>query len=238
MQMAAQPIEHTCAEHRVYEALLSLDGKRILDLSRATVELTRTVAGTGRGRLVMALEPDVRRHASNLLIRDLPNVRFKWAGIEDIPAPDDSFDVVLMARSLHRIPRDRMARGLREVARVLRPGGYCYVSEPLGMGDYYELVRRIGDEQAQLSAAFTALRNAVEQGLFRVSRQVFFNLPVSFADFADFAGKVMGGRNGRGRMSATRYRHVERAFKRSLSQDGAHFTVPLRVDLLCKPLER
>ncbi|WP_329125594.1 class I SAM-dependent methyltransferase [Streptomyces sp. NBC_01465] len=49
-----------------------------------------------------------------------------------LQAPDDSFDLVLLLAVLTCIPGDDAQHGLiREVARVLRPGGLLYVSDLL-----------------------------------------------------------------------------------------------------------
>ncbi len=50
-----------------------------------------------------------------------PNARFVQASAEALPFPDASFDVVVSASALHYVPDP--AQGVREMARVLRPGG-------------------------------------------------------------------------------------------------------------------
>ncbi len=50
-----------------------------------------------------------------------PNVRFVQASAEALPFPDASFDVVVSTSALHYVPDPALA--VREMARVLRPGG-------------------------------------------------------------------------------------------------------------------
>lgn len=50
--------------------------------------------------------------------------------IGSIPAPDDSFDVVLCTEVLEHVPEPIAA--VRELARILRPGGRLLLSAPLG----------------------------------------------------------------------------------------------------------
>ena len=52
------------------------------------------------------------------------NITFQHALIEDIPYPDDQFDVVLSCFMIHHLPGDDARRqGLSEVYRVMKPGG-------------------------------------------------------------------------------------------------------------------
>lgn len=52
---------------------------------------------------------------------DFPNVEFRLTQVEDLPFPNESFDVALSNGVLNLIPDKPGA--LREIIRVLRPGG-------------------------------------------------------------------------------------------------------------------
>ncbi len=52
--------------------------------------------------------------------------------ITDIPVPDSSFDVILCTEVLEHVPEPIAA--LREMSRILRPGGRMLVTAPLGSG--------------------------------------------------------------------------------------------------------
>lgn len=52
--------------------------------------------------------------------------------IEYIPVPDDSFDVILCTEVFEHVP-DPMA-ALKELARILKPGGRMFLTAPLGSG--------------------------------------------------------------------------------------------------------
>jgi SAM-dependent methyltransferase len=67
---------------------------------------------------VHATDPDEQMLA--VLRERLPDVRTSVAGAEEIPAPDASYDVVVVAQAFHWFDHER---ALPEIARVLKPGG-------------------------------------------------------------------------------------------------------------------
>ena len=234
MRLIATDIPKTCPERDIYNALLALDGKDILELGCGRAEITRAIATEGTGRRITALEVDEIQHGHHLRIDDLPNVHFAMAGAEAIPAPDDAFDVAFMFKSLHHVPPDLMDRALAEIRRVLRPGGYAYVSEPLFAGDFNEILRLFHDEQQVRQAAFEAVRRAVGQGVLSLVQEVFFNAPVSFDGFADFEAKILKATHTDHRLSDALHTEVRRRFEQHLQGGAAHFLMPIRVDLLRK----
>ncbi len=56
-----------------------------------------------------------------------PDASLQVGTAEELPLPDASIDVVLSTISFHHW-QDPLA-GLREVMRVLRPGGYCFLAD-------------------------------------------------------------------------------------------------------------
>lgn len=232
----AQPSQtRVCPESEIYNAVLTLDGASILELGCGTAELTRQIATGGPGRQLLALEVDEIQHAKNLEINDLPNVRFELGGAQAIPAQDAQFDVVMMFKSLHHVPIDAMAQGLREIHRVLKPGAYVYVSEPVFDGDFNEILRLFHDEQAVRAAAFAAVQEAVASGVFELAEQIFFRTEMRFEDFAEFETKVLGVTHSNFELSAALYEEVRTRFARHMGPEGACFEMPMRVDLLRKP---
>ena len=235
MQIALPAIAHTCPEREIYNRVLPLDGARILELGCGRADLTRQIATHGHDRHLTALEVDEIQHALNLQITNLPNVEFKLAGAQAIPAPDNHFDVVFMFKSLHHVPLDLMAPALNEVSRVLKPGGLAYISEPIFAGDFNEILRLFHNEQRVRGAAFAAVQAVVADGTYELVEEIFFNTPVLFKDFEEYERMVIGVTHTRHHLTPEVHAEVQARFARHLTAQGAEFLMPMRVDLLRKP---
>lgn len=234
MKIAPQKIELNCPETEVYHRLLALDGKHILELGCGNAAITRDIATAGPGRTITALEVDRIAHDQNLQITDLPNVTFGLGGAEAIPLENASVDVVFMFKSLHHVPVDKMDQSLCEIQRVLKSGGMAYISEPIYAGDFNEILRQFHDEREVREAAFDALKRAVDTGLFELVEEVFFNTPMDFEHFDDFEKRVIRATHTEHMLDAGLYQRVRQLFEARADKDGAHFLVPIRVDLLLK----
>lgn len=235
MRIAADHIETSCPEADIYNRLLALDDKRILELGCGSAAITREIANAGSGRKVTALEVDEIAHARNLQITDLPNVTFGLAGAEAIPLGDATVDVVLMFKSLHHVPVAHMGVAMEEIRRVLKPGGLVYISEPIFAGAFNDILRLFHDESRVREAAFNAVKKAVAEGLFELADEVFFNSPVGFDSFADFEDRILKATHTYHDLSDEVYAEVKRRFEQHLGDDGAQFLMPIRVDLLRRP---
>ncbi|MFK7742530.1 MAG: class I SAM-dependent methyltransferase [Planctomycetota bacterium] len=229
-------IERVSDEQAIVRELLALDGCRILELGCGRAQHTRAIALGGAGRDVLALEVDEIQHRQNLEIADLPNVRFALGAAESIPAPDDSFDVVFLFKSLHHVPVPVMDRAMVEIARVLGPGGFAYISEPLYRDDYNDLLRIFHDERDVRQQASEAVDRALQSGLLELVSQTFFRAPLHFANLAEFERRVVAATHSDHRLDAAQQAAVRAQFERSAGglgeNDGVTFAQPIRVDLL------
>lgn len=222
-------------EYDVYTELLPLQGAHIIELGCGAAQHTRAIAGTGLPAAILACEVDGIQHERNLEQAGLPGVTFVRAGAEAIPAADASADIVLMFKSLHHVPVAAMDTALQEIARVLRPGGLAYISEPVYAGDFNEVLRLFHDEREVREAAFAALQRAIDTGLLELAQQRFFQTRNDFADFADFEQRVLNVTHTRHELSDELYAQVRETFEQYQGQEGAHFLMPIRVDLLRRP---
>jgi SAM-dependent methyltransferase len=237
MKIASDKINKTCPESDIYNDLLELDNCHILELGCGSAEITRNIATSGQNRKVTAMEVDAIAHHKNRQITDLPDVTFVLAGAEDIPLESGSVDVVFMFKSLHHVPVELMQKALEEVRRVLKPGGYAYISEPVFAGDFNEILRLFHDEQAVRQAAFDAITTAVNNGLFDLETEIFFNSPLGFESFAEFESSTINATHSDHRLDDDLYQQVKSRFEQHLDENGAHFLMPMRVDILRRPAQ-
>lgn len=234
MKIADPSITNIREEREIFDSVLPLQGAHILELGCGKAEKTRSIAQGGKVAGIMALEVDQVQHAKNLLITDLPNVTFSLGGAEAIPAADNSFDIVIMFKSLHHVPMGVMDQALAEISRVLKPGGVAYISEPVYAGDFNEVLRLFHDEKVVREAAFAAIRRAVERGSLQLAEQLFFNTRNHFDSFEQFDQRIIKVTHTQHRLSDELYAAVREKFMRNMTSQGADFLTPIRVDLLRK----
>ena len=118
MKISSSSTVELCDENLVVKRLLPLAGAHVLELGCGKAEKTRAIAQGGQVASVVALEVDEIQYAKLRQIRDLPNVSFRLGGAEAIPAADASADIVLMFKSLHHVPMDKVDQALAEIRRV------------------------------------------------------------------------------------------------------------------------
>ena len=159
---------------------------------------------------------------------------FALAGAQEIPLDDDSVDVVFMFKSLHHVPIELMEPAMREIRRVLKVGGLAYISEPVFAGEFNEVLRLFHDEEKVREAAFGTVKKAVNEGLFSLVEETFFNTPKQYESFAEFENHTINATHSQHSLDEKLYALVKKRFGTHLGEDGAHFLMPIRVDLLQK----
>jgi ubiquinone/menaquinone biosynthesis C-methylase UbiE len=235
MQLNDPGAYRASTEAEIIADLLDLSGKHLLELGCGAAWMTRLLADQFQPASIVATEVDSIQHEKNLGLPEIPNVSFRFGGAEAIDLPDESIDAVFMFKSLHHVPSGLMDPALREIRRVLVPGGHAYFSEPVYWGAFNDLIRLVHDEKAVRQAAFATLVRAVEDGMFELEREVFFQVPGTYEDWDVFEARFLKVTHTELAIDETSYAEIKQAFMAHMTPTGAHFLKPHRVDLLRKP---
>ncbi len=108
-------------------------GDRVLDAGCGNGVLTLPIADVvGPSGEVWGIDPapDMIRVAMQAGGRTGSAAHFKLAATEQLPFAEASFDVAVISLVLHHLPPELKRSGLKEVYRVLKPGGRLLVIEP------------------------------------------------------------------------------------------------------------
>jgi demethylmenaquinone methyltransferase/2-methoxy-6-polyprenyl-1,4-benzoquinol methylase len=116
---------------RMVEAIEARSGHRVLDLATGTADVAIQVARRHPDVTVVGLDPSANmlavgrdKIAAGALV---PRVTLEQGDAQALPFGDASFDSSVMAFGIRNVP-DRAA-ALREMARVVRPGGRVVILE-------------------------------------------------------------------------------------------------------------
>jgi len=235
MQFIGEPNAPLRDEFVIINELLTLNDANVLELGCGGAQRTREIAELGGVKSIVASEVDEQQHSKNLAAKADPRIRFESFGAQSIPYPDGQFDAVLMFKSLHHVPLGMLDESLREIARVLRPGGLAYISEPVFAGDFNEVIRLFHDESHVRQQAFNAMRRAVQQDVLQLQEERFFESPISLSSFAQFADRILNVTHTDHKLTAELRAQVQEKFESFGSGGKYEFRVPHRVDLLRAP---
>lgn len=119
---------------RIFDRLVAQSGARpgdrVLDVGCGTGYFARRIAPVvdPDGGAVVGIDPSqpMLDYASR---RAPANCAFRAAGAEELPFDDASFDLVVSSLAFHHFPVDRRADAVREMFRVLRPGGRLFIAD-------------------------------------------------------------------------------------------------------------
>jgi ubiquinone/menaquinone biosynthesis C-methylase UbiE len=107
-------------------------GSAVLDVGCGTGTLLLSVAQkngpTGRVAGVDPSAEQIARARAKAARRGL-SIEFQIGVIEQLPFPDQTFDVVFSTLMMHHLPAPLKRQGLAEIARVLRPEGHLVLAD-------------------------------------------------------------------------------------------------------------
>lgn len=236
MQLQNPDANTLCNELDLIGQYLPLAGANVLELGCGTARMTRLLAEHFPVKRIIATEVDQIQHARNLVSEYPDTIEFKSGGAQAIEMPDNSIDVVFMFKSLHHVPQALMATGMQEIARVLKPGGLAWISEPVYAGAFNDILRLFHDEKVVRELAFQAVCEAVQSGTLELVEQVFCNTESRFAGFDEFDQRILQVTHTNHRLDDTLYQEVKNRFNAHVGSEGARFANPMRFDILRKPL--
>jgi ubiquinone/menaquinone biosynthesis C-methylase UbiE len=120
---------------RSYRQLLvasgAQSGDRVLDVGCGPGFFARMLAQTvGPKGYVVGIDaaPEMVEYATRQA-RSLPNCRFQSGAAELLSFPDATFDVVVSSLMMHHLPEDLRLKAVREMRRVLQPGGTLLLAD-------------------------------------------------------------------------------------------------------------
>ena len=111
-------------------------GQRVLEIGCGTGDLLLAAKRAQPAAVVVGLDPDLAAlaRAHRKARRRGLTVQLDRGHAEELPYADDSVDVVLSSFMLHHVPADEREPAMREVLRVLRPGGALHLVDVGGSG--------------------------------------------------------------------------------------------------------
>jgi len=113
-------------------------GKKILEVGCGTGIYTEKLAKTDADIIAIDISPDLLAQARDKI--KSPKVSFLESDLENLPFSDENFDAVVGVSILHHV---NVIMALKEIRRVLKPGGSIVFSEPNMLNPQVALERNI-----------------------------------------------------------------------------------------------
>ncbi len=137
--------------------------RRVLDVGCGTGRLLRAAGARWPGADLVGV--DAAAGMVEEARRLNPGARFENAAAESLPFPDGSADLVLSSISFHHWADQ--AKGVREIARLLEPGGwFCLADHEFLLGRLWgDKVRTRGEVRAMMRAAGLEVKRQVGWGV-------------------------------------------------------------------------
>ncbi len=217
----------------VLERLVRPAGKDVVDIGCGGGALVRQLVGLGAR--VIGVEISQQQLADAVEQDGGTGARYLIGRAQELPLADDAVDVAVFMRALHHVPPRDLPEGLRETARVVRPGGVVYVAEPLAEGDYFQLTSLVENELEVREAAQRAVQDAAHTGLERVTT-VEYDVRIQIDNLAALRARTVSTDPRRGPVFDAREAELARTLARLGKPCGATgarcFLQPMRADLL------
>ena len=213
----------------VLDRLVQVSGRSLIDVGCGGGALARSLAE--RGATVLGVEPDPVQAERNRAAPETEGLTFTEGRAESLPAGDGTVDGVIFGRSLHHVPQAAMRPALAEARRVLAPGGFVYVMEPVMEGQFSAVIKPFHDETEVRAQAREAVCDSAPN--FARAREVHYEIERRFESHDEFVGLFSGLTYNSYGGNAVRSETVKRLFEAGRTDAGDFaFVQPMRVDLL------
>jgi ubiquinone/menaquinone biosynthesis C-methylase UbiE len=178
-------------------------GQDVLDVGCGTGHVTRYAAiRTGSGARVVGLDPTPHFLAAAKANSSLHEIEWVDGSCEELPFPDNSFDIVLCHQAWQYMPD--VTTAFRELARVTKPGGLLAggvwspsaVQKPFGAVEHI-FTRHLGPEIEQGHAfsfgGLERLRELAETSGLEIVRLETIELPTYFSSISHAVNVICAG---------------------------------------------
>ncbi len=106
---------------------IDIEVKKILDVGTGEGGFLPVLLQTFPGSDIIAIDPNTE--SLKVARQKFPGIKFLEMEAEKLKFEDDHFDVVCLSMALHHFPKVKKA--LKEIKRVVKPGGYIIINEPI-----------------------------------------------------------------------------------------------------------
>lgn len=106
---------------------IDIKAKNILDVGTGEGGFIPVLLQTFPGAIITGIDPNT--DSLKVARQKFPGIRFLEMEAEKLYFDDDRFDVVSISMALHHLPKIKKA--LKEIKRVVKPGGYIIINEPI-----------------------------------------------------------------------------------------------------------
>jgi len=173
-------------------------GMSVLELGCGTGYFTRELACSGANIVAVDVSPDLLEIAK--ANSSAPNVRYEIQNAYELSYPDAVFDSVVGSSVLHHL---EIEKAIREIYRVLKPGGTIYFTEPNMLNPQIAIQknvpwvkRKLGDSPDETAFFRWPLRRLLEQNGYRDVRIDPFDFlhpktPVRLIDRLNAVGRLL-----------------------------------------------